>query len=182
MVLFCEILDNEKEAVMKKLLGFVALVLCVPALVMAQDDETVIKKDAIKKKLIKVKTRSIDPSRDRVSFVGIQFEIDSWVIRASSRPQLDEIGHALEELGQTQPEARYLLEGHTCDLGDDAHNMNLSRKRAEAVKNYLTNQFRITEDALGVIGYGKERPRDGFPNVNPENRKLNRRVEIALTK
>ncbi len=82
--------------------------------------------------------------------------------------------------------ARFLLEnktisvaiqGHTDDLGDDAENLILSEKRAEAVKNYLVS-LGIDEERLTSKGYGETMPK--VDNSSASNRAKNRRTDFVI--
>jgi len=67
------------------------------------------------------------------------------------------------------------IQGHTDNIGSAAYNMKLSRKRAESVKSYLDKKG-IYSTRLKSEGYGFAKP--VVPNTTPENRALNRRVEL----
>jgi len=91
-----------------------------------------------------------------------------------SDQQLAHVGLALQssELSHIQVE----IGGHTCDLGSDEYNLNLSRRRAERVRNDLIQFYRIKPRRLVVVGYGERLPHE--PNDLEVNRRLNRRVVI----
>ncbi len=67
--------------------------------------------------------------------------------------------------------------GHTDNVGDDASNMELSRKRSEAVRDYLVSKG-LNFSRFNVEYYGESRPIDN--NDTPEGRKRNRRVEMII--
>lgn len=75
------------------------------------------------------------------------------------------------------PEAALRIEGHTDEAGSDSKNLDLSLKRAQAVRDYLINKG-ANPDRIIAAGYGKSRPL--FPNPNAENRGRNRRVELIM--
>ncbi|RYZ73127.1 MAG: OmpA family protein, partial [Proteobacteria bacterium] len=50
------------------------------------------------------------------------------------------------------------IEGHTDSMGGDEYNLDLSRKRAEAIRTYLTTEEQIPNEKITAIGYGEERP------------------------
>jgi outer membrane protein OmpA-like peptidoglycan-associated protein len=75
------------------------------------------------------------------------------------------------------PTARIVVEGHTDDTGTDAHNDDLSTRRAGTVMRWLVAHG-VTADRVEAKGYGKRWPR--VPNTNAENRAKNRRVELVL--
>jgi outer membrane protein OmpA-like peptidoglycan-associated protein len=70
---------------------------------------------------------------------------------------------------------RFLIEGHTDSSGSRALNMDLSKRRAQAVADYLTS-LGVTSDRLQVRGYGPDRPLPGHRPSSPDNR----RVEAEL--
>jgi outer membrane protein OmpA-like peptidoglycan-associated protein len=69
------------------------------------------------------------------------------------------------------------IEGHTDDVGKDELNKRLSLQRAGSVMEYLVSRG-IAPKRIVTAGYGKNRPI--VPNVTPENRAKNRRVELTL--
>lgn len=70
------------------------------------------------------------------------------------------------------------VEGHTDSVGSDEYNMELSQKRADAVRNYFIEQG-VSEDTIVAHGYGKTQP--VASNDTPEGRQQNRRVELVLS-
>ncbi len=66
--------------------------------------------------------------------------------------------------------------GHTDSDGDDAANLELSKKRAEAVKATLTKEFGIEESRMQADGKGETQP--AAANTTPEGKAQNRRVEF----
>ncbi len=71
-----------------------------------------------------------------------------------------------------------VIEGHTDSRGKADENMTLSQRRAEGVRVFLNEVFRIPLDQLHAVGYGKNRP--VASNLTPEGRYANRRVDIVL--
>jgi outer membrane protein OmpA-like peptidoglycan-associated protein len=63
------------------------------------------------------------------------------------------------------------IEGHTDALGTHEYNLQLSRRRAEAVKHYLVAQHGLSAQRLKTVGYGEGRPIDGDA-ARPENRRV----------
>lgn len=115
--------------------------------------------------------------KDRLTFDNILF--DPWsseLTRKEAIEQLQQIGKAISvpEFG----DARFVVEGHTDDRGDSERNLRLSLERAEAVKNYLTENFKMDPRRIKTQGFGYSRPR--APNDSPEHMLENRRVEILF--
>lgn len=71
-----------------------------------------------------------------------------------------------------------LVAGHTDNTGTPKLNLTLSRKRAEAVRDWMRDTGDVPESCFGVQGYGQNRP--VASNNTPEGRAINRRVEINL--
>ena len=93
----------------------------------------------------------------------------------SSFTTLNKLAESLKE--NQQLEIR--LEGHTDNLGTPAPNVKLSEDRVAAVKRYLVDKG-VAARRISTIGYGGEKPK--FSNDREETRKLNRRVELVITK
>jgi len=84
---------------------------------------------------------------------------------------------------QTNPDAKFIIEGHTDTIGNDQYNEELSLKRAGAVRDWLLEKLKISATNIQAVGYGKTRPIPGVPtNGTPEEQALNRRVEIVIRK
>jgi outer membrane protein OmpA-like peptidoglycan-associated protein len=103
---------------------------------------------------------------------GITFDSGSDKIKAESYGTLKEIANILKE----NPAIRVKIVGHTDSDGDDASNMTLSKKRAEAVKSALAGQFAIDASRMETDGKGESQAVS--PNTTPEGKANNRRVEF----
>ena len=104
---------------------------------------------------------------------GILFDTDSDRIKPDSAATLRMIASGL----QASPGGNFLIEGHTDSTGDAAHNMDLSKRRAEAVKSVLVSQFGIDGARLTTAGLGSTKP--VASNDTPQGRAENRRVEFV---
>lgn len=111
--------------------------------------------------------------RGRAEVYGIHFDFDSDVLRPESKPVLDEIAAALGE----HADWKLSVEGHTDNVGTDAHNVDLSSRRAAAVKKALVDTYGIADARLAPAGFGATRPKS--TNDTVEGRALNRRVELV---
>ena len=76
------------------------------------------------------------------------------------------------------PKFPLVIEGHTDSRGKAGENMALSQRRAEGVRVFLHEVFRLPLEQLHAVGYGEDRP--VASNVTPEGRYANRRVDIVL--
>jgi outer membrane protein OmpA-like peptidoglycan-associated protein len=86
--------------------------------------------------------------------------------------------HKLGKLLSENPQRSVLIEGFTDSTGGSEHNLALSQRRAESVRNSLL-EMGIARDRIASRGYGAAYPVAG--NDNAGNRQLNRRVEIVLS-
>jgi len=104
----------------------------------------------------------------------VYFEQDSDDIAGQYRSTLQQIAAGLEK----NPEASAILEGHTDDSGPEAYNLDLSSRRAIAVRNALVNEFKVSSTRLTAIGSGSASPVQ--PNSSAAGRASNRRVSVRL--
>jgi outer membrane protein OmpA-like peptidoglycan-associated protein len=109
----------------------------------------------------------------RVATQGILFDVDSDRLRPESTPTLKEIGTMLQE----HEDLRISIEGHTDSDGDDGYNLDLSTRRAAAVRDFLISDYGIDPDRLESEGFGESVP--AVPNDTPEGKQQNRRVELV---
>ncbi|MBI1357570.1 MAG: OmpA family protein [Acidobacteria bacterium] len=109
----------------------------------------------------------------RAEVYDLFFAFGSAEIRAESETRLAEIAAVL----LNHPDWRVSIEGHTDSIADDQLNLELSRKRAEAVRAALIAR-RVPAQQMSAKGFGESQPRD--TNETPEGRARNRRVELAL--
>lgn len=105
---------------------------------------------------------------------NLQFETNKSIILDSSKPYLDELVNVLKETNWT-----LTLIGHTDNIGNDADNLILSKKRADAVKNYLVSKG-ISDVRIYTIGKGETEPL--VSNETSQGREKNRRVEFIIIK
>jgi len=124
--------------------------------------------------MITMGPEGITRSEPRIA-VTIYFASDSAEILPESYPQLKEVGEALNS-PQLAP-YRFIIEGHTDSTGEAENNLELSKKRAQSVKDYLLSNYSIDPGKLEIIGYGQEKP--VASNETPQGRALNRRVEFV---
>jgi len=108
-------------------------------------------------------------------FDNLTFETGKDVIKPESYPYLDELANVLVEAKNW----KIAITGHTDDVGSDAFNLELSKKRANAVKNYLISK-NVSESLITADGKGESMPL--VKNDSEENRAKNRRVEFVITK
>ena len=104
---------------------------------------------------------------------GLMFDLNSYAIKESYKSDLSSAADVFKKY----PETNIVIEGHTDDTGTDDVNMALSKKRANAVKDFFIAKG-LDQSRLTAKWYGESQPK--FPNTNEENRKKNRRVELAV--
>ncbi|EAQ36014.1 OmpA/MotB [Nitrobacter sp. Nb-311A] len=103
----------------------------------------------------------------------IYFDFDSAELSAKAEPQLNNLGQAL-----TSPELAgsvIMLGGHTDAKGSDRYNQSLSERRAETIKRFLIERYKISPENLVAVGYGESR----LKNKADPDAAENRRVEIV---
>jgi len=108
-------------------------------------------------------------------FENLIFETNKAVIKEISFPYLDELSKVLV----SQPNWKLHLVGHTDNVGKDEYNLDLSKRRALAVKKYLVSK-NISPDVISTDGKGKTMPIAS--NETEEGRAKNRRVEFLIIK
>jgi outer membrane protein OmpA-like peptidoglycan-associated protein len=104
---------------------------------------------------------------------AIQFDFDKAEIRPANRELLARIAGIL----LTSTDFRIDILGHTDDVGSAEYNIQLSERRARAVREYLV-EAGLDESLISTTGHGKERPL--VEGADAEARAKNRRVEIAI--
>ncbi len=113
-----------------------------------------------------------EPPEPKIVSVVLEFEKDSYKLTKDTKHNLDIIGMALNS-GELQNYS-FTLEGHADASGSAAYNLELSRKRAEAVKKYLVEVHKVDPSKLRIVGKGEA---DLLDPANPYSGK-NRRVRI----
>ena len=104
---------------------------------------------------------------------NVYFDFDSDVIRPISFPELDKLSEMLLD----NPNLHMTIDGHTCSMGPDAYNLDLSHRRAGSIVNYFLSKGVLATN-LEYNGYGESRPKTS--NETEAGREMNRRVEFQL--
>jgi len=107
--------------------------------------------------------------------VKIFFDFDKYSLRPESFPELNRLAKILQE----HPDRKVEISGHTCSIGTEAYNLDLSNRRAKSVINYLIS---IGCDGAKLMpkGYGESMPIAS--NEIEDGRAQNRRVEFRFLK
>jgi OOP family OmpA-OmpF porin len=108
----------------------------------------------------------------KFSTTGILFDVNSAGIKPESNGVLKEIADVLNKY----PDIKVNIIGHTDSDGNDAANMELSKKRAEAVKQVLAKEFGVPASRMESDGKGEISPVGD--NKTKEGKAQNRRVEF----
>ena len=109
-----------------------------------------------------------------VTLGDVLFEFGKADLLAAAGPRLDKLAEFLRQY----PDRRLLVEGYTDSVGSVSYNLDLSRRRAQAVQTALT-QRGIDISRITAQGYGKDYPVAN--NATAEGRAMNRRVEVIIT-
>ncbi len=102
--------------------------------------------------------------------VEVLFDPDSSIIRPGSYGTLGRIADAL-----TQPALlpyRFLIVGHTESGGRRDHNLIVSQRRADAIRDALVTTFKLSPKRLQSLGLGEEQLRDAAKPASPANRRI----------
>ncbi len=107
--------------------------------------------------------------------ITVLFKFDSAKLTDDARGQLDQM--ATSQVGSLK---RYFvaIQGFTDSSGSTEHNLELSRRRAEAVQTYLVSQHNMPVYRIQIVGLGKDKPVDD--GKGRAAREKNRRVEVTV--
>jgi OmpA-OmpF porin, OOP family len=108
-----------------------------------------------------------------IALYGIYFDTDKAMLKPESRPTLEQIAKLLS----SQPQLNVFIVGHTDSQGAYEYNVDLSKRRAEAVAAELVKTYRIAQTRLRTAGVGLLAPVGS--NATDASRALNRRVELV---
>ena len=109
----------------------------------------------------------------RTIIYGIYFDFASDQIKKESEPVLAEIAQVMK----ANPTWNISVEGHTDNIGGDVYNMDLSQRRASAVKQALISRYGIAAARMQTAGFGMRVPKASNDTI--EGRAQNRRVELV---
>jgi len=125
---------------------------------------------------LEAKQPKVEISDDKIVIhEKIQFEYDSAVIRPESDALLAELAALINDNPRLE---RIRIEGHASAEGDYDHNVELSRRRAESVRDHLVERGAVAPERLEYEGYGPDQPI--ADNETEAGREANRRVEFTI--
>lgn len=101
------------------------------------------------------------------------FDVNSATIRPGLHTEIDRIAHVMRQY----PDTLIRVEGHTDSTGSEQYNMELSRRRAQAVGDLLSIRH-VDLNRIELIGFGEAMP--VASNETEAGRQMNRRVEIKV--
>lgn len=104
-----------------------------------------------------------------VKLTGAHFKFDSDELNPEAVLVLDEVAERMQDF----PDVDLIVEGHTDTSGEEAYNVDLSKRRAQAAADYLVEQG-VDPSRLEVVGLGSSQP--VADNSTREGREENRRV------
>ncbi len=103
------------------------------------------------------------------------FDYNQINLRSEALASLEKLGTLIRR----NPQATFIIEGHTDSFGPEDYNLTLSSRRADTVKAWLVSVMKIPKDRIVARGFGKSRliaPASG----TIEEQQINRRVEIVI--
>ncbi|HUQ88217.1 MAG TPA: OmpA family protein [Vicinamibacterales bacterium] len=109
----------------------------------------------------------------QITFEDVHFDFDRYSLRPEAARILDEAIKAMQD----DPNLRFTIEGHTCNIGTTEYNLALGERRSTAVRDYLVGRG-VNASRLQTVSYGEERPK--HDNGREETRRLNRRAALTM--
>ena len=190
----------------RALLGVALVILTSVSAISAQNDPqtAIAKKQAelerqrieLEKKSLELQQKELDLEKARQEFQAQQsgrslsinlsgdvlFDYDKATLKPAAEESLKKVAVVLSQF----PESHVTVEGYTDAKGSKALNMQLSRERAQAVKDWLIKNGGVAANTISVKGFGEQYPIAPNTNTdktdNPLGRALNRRVSIIVEK
>jgi outer membrane protein OmpA-like peptidoglycan-associated protein len=104
---------------------------------------------------------------------GILFDVNKAQLKPAAEKNLADLATILNKY----PDTKILIEGHTDSTGPEDYNLELSRRRAQSVANFMAG-LQVDPTRFTIMGYGDEQP--VASNETAEGRQMNRRVDIAI--
>lgn len=106
---------------------------------------------------------------------NVLFDLNQSQVKNRIKPALNTLSRALKE----NPDIRIKIDGYTCNLGSENHNLFLSLERSKSIKEYMIIRG-VTPNNVTVEGYGESDPISD--NTTEELRAKNRRVEFIISR
>ena len=110
-----------------------------------------------------------------VRLVGLNFDSGAATIKPDQSALLAKVEQAIDIFGGSV----ITVEGHTDAFGGDESNLELSQRRADAVRAYLLANMELASYRISAMGYGESRPIAS--NESAEGRARNRRIDLVIS-
>ena len=136
----------------------------------------ILEQKAMEQKMVTVKAEEMAQAINttgRVALYGLYFDSARADVKPESKDTLEQIARLLA----AQPALKLLVVGHTDNVGDFAGNLDLSKRRAEAVISVLASQYKVDRKRLSPFGVSFASP--VAPNTSEDGKAKNRRVELV---
>ena len=117
-----------------------------------------------------------EPIESKIAFESLEFENGKANILPIMHADLDKLANFLID----HPPLKLKISGHTDSAGKEESNLKLSQGRADAIKQYLIEFFKVDPGRITAIGYGSSKP--VTQELSDEHKQLNRRVEFEIFK
>jgi outer membrane protein OmpA-like peptidoglycan-associated protein len=121
--------------------------------------------------------RIAEPIETKIAFRSLEFENGKAEILPTMHDDLAKLGNFLTD----HPFLKIRISGHTDSAGNEDSNLRLSQGRADSIKKYLIDEFKIFADRIIAIGYGSSKPIVSIEETE-DHKQLNRRVEFEIVK
>jgi outer membrane protein OmpA-like peptidoglycan-associated protein len=131
---------------------------------------------AMQQKMVTVKAEEMSQAINtsgRVALYGLYFDSGKADLKPESRDTLEQMAKLLSNA----PTLKLLVVGHTDNVGEFGSNMDLSKRRADAVISALASQHKVDRKRLTPVGVSFASP--VAPNSSEEGKAKNRRVELV---
>jgi outer membrane protein OmpA-like peptidoglycan-associated protein len=115
-----------------------------------------------------------EPIESKIAFESLEFENGKADILPSMYNDLSKLANFLID----HPQLKVTISGHTDSAGKEEANLRLSQARADAIKYFLSYEYKIERDRISAIGYGSSKPI--VQEVTDDHKQLNRRVEFEI--
>jgi outer membrane protein OmpA-like peptidoglycan-associated protein len=122
---------------------------------------------------LRARVRSID-------LHTITFDSGAWEVSPDQYDRLERMARAILRVLRDNPDAVFLIEGHTDAVGSDEDNLSLSDRRAQAVAEILSETFGVPPENLVTQGYGEQYLKVNTQGPDPRNRRVSVRNVAGL--
>jgi outer membrane protein OmpA-like peptidoglycan-associated protein len=106
--------------------------------------------------------------------MDVEFDTGKAIVKPAYYKEIEAVADVMKKY----PDLKIVVEGHTDNVGGEKYNLNLSQKRAEAIKAVMVQKFNIEASRITAKGFGFSNPI--ADNSTKEGRQQNRRVEAAV--